>query len=724
MLATGDGTILPAYECSGGMSARLAETLMAERDRWALWLPVGVGAGVALYFALPLEPPSWLGLALLVVSAGLAWSARRRQALLAVLAAAVAVAAGLAAAQVRSAVVAAPILRQQIGPLPVTGKIVEVERQKGSQRVVLEEIAFDSGAARPHRARIRLIASSPPVRPGQRLEVLAVLRPPPPPAAPGAYDFARRAWFEGLGAVGYALGHPRILAGDGGDGATTRLRLAIERLRQIITDRILAAIPGPPGAVAAALVTGERGEIPDDLWQAYRDAGLAHLLAISGMHMGMVAALVFLIVRGALALVPPLALRHPIKKWTAAVALAATFCYLLIAGAPVPTQRAFLMIGLVLLAVMVDRTAISMRTVAWAALAILVSSPETLVGASFQLSFAAVVALVAVYETLGERFAGWRAGSGRLRRLLLYLAGVGFTTIIAGAATGVIGLHHFSRVAAYGLAANLVAVPLTGFWVMPAALLSLVMMPFGLEAWPLTWMGMGIAAIDEVALTVASWRGASIGTAPLPLAGLVPFVLGGLWLCLWRRRWRLLGLAPMALGLLALPLSRPPDLLVNGDGSLAAVRAADGSLLFSSQRADRFTAQLWIERAGAGRPPGRWPKGAGADGRLACDSLGCLYRARGQVLSFVKGRGALAEDCRAATVMVSTIPVRGECDGPSVIVDRFDLWRHGAHAIWLSPERIEVVSTAAWQGDRPWTYRPPDKRRRTRKTVRTYAPTR
>ena len=290
-------------------------------------------------------------------------------------------------------------------------------------------------------------------------------------------------------------------------------------------------LDGDTGAVAAALIMGQRGSISEETLTAMRDAGLAHLLAISGLHMGLVAGLLFFTVRGSLALVAPLTLQRPIKKWAALAALVGVFGYLLLAGAPVPTQRAFVMTGLVLVGVMLDRTAISLRLVAWAAAVVLLLRPESIVGASFQMSFAAVLALVAFYEVAGAKMRVWFGGAGTLRRLALYVAGVGFTTLIAGLATLPFAIHQFNRVAVFGMAANLVAVPLTGLWIMPWAVLALVLMPVGLEAAALVPMGWGVDGMLAVAQTVAAWPGAAISVRAMPMAGLAAIVLGAAFGC-------------------------------------------------------------------------------------------------------------------------------------------------------------------------------------------------
>jgi len=290
----------------------------------------------------------------------------------------------------------------------------------------------------------------------------AVVTPPPAPAAPGAFDFQRYAFFKRIGGVGFALGPAEIIGRTEAPGLAVR----IDHLRQRLATRIRSQLGGTTGAVAAALMTGDRGAIPETVMTSIRDAGLAHLLAISGLHIGLVAGVVFVSIRAGLALLPAVALRFPIKKWLAAVALLAAFAFALIAGATVPTQRAFLMIGLVLLAVLLDRRALTMRPVAWAAVVILTLQPESLLSAGFQMSFAAVTALVAAYEALREA-PFLRPASTLGGRAARYLVGVALSTLIAGAATAPFAVFHFNRFADYGLAANMLAVPITALWIMP-----------------------------------------------------------------------------------------------------------------------------------------------------------------------------------------------------------------------------------------------------------------
>lgn len=749
LFGPGEGHLRP-----DGAAARVAawfgRRLDAERDRWSLWLAAALGAGVAVYFTLPVEPSTWNGLplagpVLLVIAVSAALAGRRHAVTLPAALLALAFALGLTVAQGRALAVAGPVLERPTAAVMVEGKVVFAEPLAAGARIAIEHptVAGLAAAATPVRVRLRLGSAAGLPEVGTRVAVRAKLMPPPEPAAPGAYDFRRQAWFERLGGVGYAIGPvTTVAAADPSD-----FHDAVARLRAKVTARLMAVVGGEEGAVAAALVPGEQNAVPPGLLAAYRDSGIAHLLSISGLHMSMVAGLVFVGVRGLLALIPAIALRFPVKKWTAAVALGAAFGYLLLSGASVPSQRSFLMVGLVLVAVLLDRTAISMRTVAWAAVAVLLWQPEAVVGPSFQMSFGAVVALIAAYEVLGRRMRA-SAGRGMAWKLAAYVGGVAATTLIAGMATAPYAAYHFGRYTSYALVTNMAAIPLTGFIVMPAALVAMVLMPLGLDGPALAVMGWGIAAIDAAARTVAAWPAASVSVPPVPPAALAALTLGALWLCLWRTRWRLAGLAPMAVAVAVPWFGMAPDILVSGDGRLLAVRAPDGRLVLPPGRGGGMVRDTWAVRYGMAGVRRDWPvTGSGADGALACDRLGCVYRLRGHIVALSRSASAVVEDCRMAQVVISgTVPVRRRCVGPPLatvaadlgpgawgvdagpadgetgwptgapagqragrglprtVIDRFSLWRNGAHAIWLvdgGGTRIETAADVA--GRRPWS---------------------
>lgn len=689
-----------------------AETFAAERDRWALWVPVFFGAGIAVYFALPVEPPLPAALAALVPVFLLLTLGFRRPAVQLLAIACIVTLAGFLTAELRSRLVAAPILVREIGPRRVVGEILETDASEKRPRVLLQRLAIEDldPADTPERVRIRLTRSVDGLEPGRRIDVLAVLRPPPEPVAPGAWDFARQIYFERIGGVGFALGDPRSIEPPNEAGATewlTLWRVAWNGWRQAIAQRILAGLPGQAGAVAAALIAGDRSAISEETLQAMRDSGLAHLLSISGLHFGIVVGLLFFAVRAALALVPALALEWPIKKWAAAGAVLGAFCYLSLVGVTAPTQRSFLMVAVVMLGVLVDRPPISPRLVAWAALVVLVLAPESLLGPSFQMSFGAVIALVAGYEALAMRRPDIFATRGPVARVGLYVSGLVMTSLIATVATAPFAIYHFNRMAWYGLAANMIAVPLTASWIMPWGMLALFLMPFGAESLALVPMGWGLEAMLAVARGVAGWPGA-VSTVPLlPTAGLIAITLGGLWLCLWSRRWRLAGLVPVALGFASLFATTPPQILVSGNARLMAINPGDGLLWRSSGRIERFAAETWQRRLDL-EETATWPSGGAAlDGRLRCDSAGCVASLDGRLVAFSRDPRALADDCRLADVVISATPLFDlPCGEPELVIDRFDLWRKGAHAIWLTPEGAVVETVAGERGARPWVVEP------------------
>lgn len=686
----------------------LEAAFAAEHDRWILWLPVLIGLGIAIYFALPVEPVPWLGLvactAVVAVGRGVVGGPAGQR--LVWLIAIGAVAVGFSAAQVRTMIVAAPVLASKVGPTGVEGRVVRVERPGARTRVTLDRVEIERipHAATPVRVRVSLGGDQPALAPGDRVRLLAVLSPPPAPSAPGAFDFQRQSFFARLGATGFGLGPAEVVAHE-----PRQLDLVLADLRSRIEAVVHRSVEAPAAAVIVALLTGERAAIPPPVLAAIRNAGLAHLLAISGLHIGLVAAFLFAAVRTGLCLLPALALHRPIKKWAAAAALVGAGGYAVVAGATIPSQRAFIMVAVVFLGVLFDRQAISMRLVAVAATAVLLAQPESLLGASFQLSFAAVVALIATYDLVRREHLP-DLGDGLLARALTYLTFVALTTVVATVATAPFAVFHFQRLAVFGLAANLVAVPLMAMWIMPLGVAALLAMPLGLAGPVLAAMGWGVDAIVAVAKVVAAWPGSVALLPAMPLVGLTALSLGGLWLCLWRGPWRLGGLILVAAGWMSLAIDSPPDLLVDGRMRMIGVRDGGGGLALSPGRGARFERASWLQRAGL-REASPWPANeAGGGAHMRCDALGCVTRMEDRTVALMFRAEAAGDDCRMADIIVSLVPVRGACPSPTVVVDRFDLWREGSHAIWIDGRDLRVRSVNGMRGDRPWVLRPDARR--------------
>ncbi|MBL4666211.1 MAG: ComEC/Rec2 family competence protein [Sneathiella sp.] len=382
--------------------------------------------------------------------------------------------------------------------------MTEIGFSAKKQKLILTNIdlkAENAPALKKIRLTVRTGASH--IKPGQTIGLKAVLLPPPPPAYPGAYDFQRDLYFKGIGAVGYAISKPEILNERRSFG--TYISSLISRTRHQINKIVTELAPEKTSGFSIAIMTGERTSLTKKTVTHMRKSGLAHLLAISGLHMGLVGGIIFFGARFLASLFPAIALHYSVKKWAAVLAMVGITGYLLVSGMPVSALRAYLMISMVFCAICFDRSALSLRNLALAAALLLLVLPESLNGASFQMSFSAVFCLIAAYERFGLRFMVAANSGGMAKRLTYYLAGVAFTSVIASLATAPFAIYHFGSVAALGILANLVAVPVMGFWVMPWTLLSLIPMPAGLSEIPLWVAGKGIWVILEVAAYVTNF---------------------------------------------------------------------------------------------------------------------------------------------------------------------------------------------------------------------------
>jgi competence protein ComEC len=677
--------------------------------RRVLFVPVLMGAGVGVYFALPREPALWAASIGVLTCVG--WIIARRGGLapgiVAAIGAIAAMGAGFSLAIVRAQMNDTPVLASETRLLTITGRIARLEpAERGRTRLWLD-VASTKPALQNSPQRVRISISKTPLSlsPGDWIRVRARLRPLPAPVAPGSYEFGRKLWFEGIGAVGFSLTPVERMTPPREDTLVESVVGAIQSVRRAASERILAAMSPRTGPIAAAFLTGERGLISEEDNEAMRDSSLAHLLSISGLHMALAGFGFFMALRLIFALIPPVVLNYPVKKWAAAAAIVASFGYLLLSGASVPTQRAFVMIAVALVAILFDRSALTMRSVAIAAIVILALTPEAWIDPSFQMSFAAVVALIAAYEWWNERRVPDLGDKGVIRTVWTMVLGAAATSLIAGLATAPIAAFHFNRFADYGMAANVMAMPIVSFLIMPAGVLALVLMPLGLEALPLAAMEVGLEALLWIAHWVASWPGATQAVAAWPTLSFLLIVAGGLWIAIWLAPWRWFGLIAVMAGVAILPFATLPDVLIAGDGDNVAVRDGQGRLHLLSPRRGRFDAEIWLRRDGDAREVK-----AAADereGGFVCDSVGCLARIQGRkdrLLLVAHSAEALVEDCATAGVVVDLARGwRARCAGPALIITRAMLRREGAIDVRLDGSLVVWTSVARQRGERPWS---------------------
>jgi competence protein ComEC len=717
-VARGQGRVWawPVAGSGGGIAWPLRWPQFAFADRfkgWALsdvapgrlipWLPVCFGFGIALYFTARREPAWWAGVIAVACGVVATYFSRRRPIGFPAALAATTIAAGFATVTLKALWLTHPILTTTTYSVDVAGFVEVSEERERSDRIVIRVHQIAAARLNQKLERVRVSVkkgTAPPV--GAFVSLKARLNPPLAPLRPGGYDYSRDLYFQGIGAIGFALGSIKTVTPPVEPSLWLRYAAFFGSIRDAIDKRIRAAVPGDAGAIASALITGKRDAITTPVNDAMYISSLAHVLSISGYHMVIVAGVVFFMIRAGFALIPGFAERHPIKKWAALAALFAAAFYLLLSGAEVATQRSFIMTAVVLIGVMADRAALTLRTLSVAALAVLVIAPQALVHPSFQMSFAATLALIAGYRfpwfqktddtPLGARLALWG-----VREIVSLI----FASMLAGTATMPFAAYHFHRLAPYGVIANLLAMPIVSAFVMPAGLLALVAMPFGFDGFFWQLMGLGIDWMIAVALWVASLPG-SVGR--MSAFGVGPLLLcsaGLILVCLLRSPLRWTGALLMAVASLWAIRVPLPDVLISGDGQVVAVRNTAGTLSVLKTGNDAFSVREWL----AADADARNPKDKTLTEGVLCDAIGCATRlldGRFVVLSF--NAEALAEDCEKAALVVSPREAAVAC--VAMLVDR-KRWRQtGALSLRRDQNGFAIEPVRPAGTDRPWAPQP------------------
>ncbi len=684
--------------------AFLAACWEQDRRRMVHFVPVAMGLGIAAYFSLPFEPAPAAALAQLAFTGAAASLMRvaRPDGTRVLASALVCVSLGFALAALRTSLLVSPQVTSPVSAVDLQGRIVDLDATpRGGQRLLVD--AWLEGNDTPVRLRLSSSRMWPGLSPGDWIRTTADLKPLPEPVMPGGFDFGRKLWFDGVRGIAFTLHDIERIDERSNPGTVARMAAMMQRARDAVTARILAGTSTRAGPVAAAFLTGERSGISEADNAAMQAASLSHLLSISGLHMVLAGFGVFAALRHAACLAPALAHRADVKKWAAVAALVASFAYLLLSGASIPTQRAFVTVAMAFLAILADRNAISMRTVAIAATIVLATTPEAWMDPSFQMSFCAVVMLVAAYEWWNAvRLRYWR-DDGWGRRILAAVIGTAITSIIAGLATAPFAAFHFNRLSAYGVVANVLVMPLVSLVIMPAGVLSLLLMPLGLE-WPaLQVMDRGLLLMLDAASWIASWPMSAIGVPAFPVEALLLLALGFLWLAGCFTALRLLGTIPVLMGLAVAVASQRPDMLVSRSGGNVALRAHDGTLSFSSARRARFDAEIWLRADGDTRDV------ADAVARdqsvFACSAGACVadLPGKGIRIAVMTSRANGTSQCPNADIVVTNGSKTSGCRrGDAMELSELSLQYSGAVSVRFGAGEWTVETVAATRGQRPW----------------------
>lgn len=678
----------------------IREMLEFQRDRLFLWLPVFFGVGVAIYFSLRIEPSTFQLWAIGAVGI-VAMLIIRRSRLIqtAIFSSLMMVAFGYVYTAIRTNMIAAPVLSWHYYGA-IEGRVIKLDRSASNAPRVLLDQVYLPGYSRertPERVRLSLhgFIAEGALTAGERITLTGRLSPPSAPAEPGGFDFRRMAWFMQLGAVGYTR-NPVIPAASQGSGG---LRLWLFQQRMRLSKAIQAQIHGQNGAFAAAILTGDRSEIDPNVLENLRTTNLAHLLAISGLHMGLLSGFVFGFLRYGIALIPSVALRFQAKKFAAGIALLAGLAYLLLSGASVATQRAFIMTAVVLIAVILDRPAFTLRAVALAAFLVLLIKPYSLLEAGFQMSFAATTALIATYDWIrNTRF--WLALNTPRWRFLRPFFALLLTSSVAGAATAPISAFYFNQMSQYGLLANLMAVPLMGMLVMPSAAIAVFLIPFGLEWMAFYIMGKGIGGILAIANYISNLEGAIIPVKSGPPIVLTLIAIGGLIIFLWRGKTKAVGFVTLATAIIIWINTPRPEFLVAEDGRMFGV-ISDQNRLLSKEKGNGYVAGIWLENDGdiATQSEAFLRDGIAHEGKLSIIGLKFGWRA---VLYSGPKFPDVAEYCTEKTLLI--LPQIDEPAGDCTYIGEDFMGERGALSILVQPETPIIIGSRDTAQNRPWGY--------------------
>lgn len=669
------------------------------------WALISFAIGIFIYFSLPLEGSGKVTALLLLFIVTIFILTKENPVARNIFTILILMCIGYGVALIRTHSIAAPLLPAKSANYDVKISIDQITPITGNRIRYVGEVEYISGllpSKTPKRIRINTVDQGVRFKYGDTVCARAILKAPGGPVRPDGYDFGRVLWFQQIGGTGYTVSRPRIcdtyqLA----ENKNSHIASYIALTREAISNRINQYLFEPERAIAHALIIGNRGKITRDDFLALRKAGLGHLLAISGLHMAMFAGTLFFLARAFLALFPALALNQPIKKWAAIAAFIGGTAYFLISGQSIPTQRAYIMITIILLAILVNRPAITMRNVTLAATLILIIRPESLLSPGFQMSFAAVTALIAAYQfnLKMKPLEKWKANIWA--KPFYYIVGIWLSSIIAGLATAPFALYHFHEISYMGPVGNMLAIPIFSFLIMPLAVISLTVMPFGLEWIFMKLMGYSI----ELLLASAHWT-ASFDPAMWRIGEITPtslffFLIAGIILCFKERPSLLLSMIIISIAVWQMRPMIKPDIYINKSGELFAVRGGDSLLHSPTGRKANFALSNWLKADGDKRTA----QDSRKTGVVLCDDVGCSAKTKDIKITRLDNIAGLNKECQSADILITHRPIKQACKNPKIILNKHDFNLYGAYAIYINKNNFRIKRSNEQRNRRIWSAR-------------------
>ena len=676
-----------------------------EQGIFLLFVPILIGIGVLIYFSLPREPQIWALAFALILSYCLSRIQTKMPQLGKLALASCFIFLGAFVAKIHADFQNPKMLSHSM-TAQISGEITKREiRADKSARYWIKVETYDKKQRQnlPQTIRVTARKTSDFGNIGDKVSGLVRLRAPSGPMLPKNYDFTFHGFFEGIGGIGFFMGKPRFEKST----QSAELYQSLMQLRSNLRQHIEMLLPQNQASLVTALIIGDRSGISKSDNLALRRSGLAHILAISGLHMALLSATLFFLIRSLLALSPYLVAHYPIKKWAAVAALGASSFYFLISGAGIATQRAYIMLVIMLLAILVNRKALTLRNVAIAASFILLISPQAILAPGFQMSFAAVVALIACYELLLRRrensidefksneFKPYELSQIKRNMIAIwrFFIGIITTSIIAGLTTGLFAAFHFHQVASFGLFANTLAMPIVTILVMPLALISVMFIPFALDEPFFHLMGQSVEWVMDIAYWIEGIQ-PSGNVGQISVFSILCFTLALLCFAIFKTRLKLLSVPFLLFSMFAIYNKSVPLAIIGEDPKILGIINAEQLDLLNPKKS-KFQTSNWAKA---------FQLTAATKSSFICDEMGCVYKfSPDQYLSIAYSPNALIEDCKRAKIIIHGVKKMPSCNDPNVLEISYKaLKQQGTHVISQQDEGFRI-KTAYGRFPRPWT---------------------
>jgi competence protein ComEC len=658
----------------------ISNRFQKDQECWVLWIAVFFGIGIGVYFSLPFEPSLVSGITTFVLSFLLIVAFRKKYILSLLAIILFTIASGFLCVQVKAKITHAEVIKKEYKFITLKGKVEEVIPLTSGYRVILSDINIHKFTKHvPKKIRLTVRTNLNSAKAGDIISVKATISPPPIPVIPYGYDFARNAYFEQIGAVGFSLSEVKVI----GEASKGKLLSYIDNLRNKMGVRIIEVLGKDSGNIAAALMIGQYNAIDKKILEDMRISGLSHILSVSGMHLTLVVMIFFITSRIILNLFEPISLEYNVKKIAAFIAIIGSFGYLLISGLQIAAIRSFIMSSMVILAIMLDRTPTPMRSVAWAALVILMFKPESIISPSFQMSFAAVIALIASYDLYVKIYTREQQ-DGLLKKLLIYFTGSIISSFIAGLATAPFAAFHFNQYSNYGVLANLLAAPITSFLIMPCVILAFFLYPLGLEKFALIPMGEGIEWLIKISEYIALIPHSTKVIPYIPAISLLLIIIGGLWICLWRSDWRWLGISCILAGISSVWLIPRADIIIDSKNGSVVLSNYNGKPVLIG-RLSKFSREAIAKYYG----------------EEELEKLSNIDAFSFKSISFDLTDDSKRFNCSNISVNIAPNKLIKNC--ANTIINKANLIDHGSYFVYLNVSKIKLLSVKEARGKRPWT---------------------